>query len=572
MQARLFMSPKPLSKDNSRIEGIKGLDQDTYIHGTTSSLFFSLPSTEFCLCSGEDLLYTYNLAPSSGEIHKGGYAAPFYDGQPAFGRIKGTKGGYNFKNIIVSYATTATERPISNVKCYQDYYIRENGFRDINMLLFKILRGAVDKVLFENIENDLENEINHLYACWFLLTYIKNNSDLYTFISQKMNECNIKYWDKWLPLHRHSDLNKAKKTFLKKEDAALLYALIDNPRACAHSDLPTMLTAILHYFFNQKIKMSADEMDKHFKLNEENEIEFEYKEDDSHDNTERFRPYIFYDTSNLKIVLKLLSNEEIKEIDILQLNKDLYISFLRQLIKRFEEALTIIRKVRMGEIKPLTVKSKIQLEFIKNPFPVVLLVEKTNDKLDGRAFNDSEYRVKKGSKLVFGEDIKKVVVGSEKNALFLRKYFSRFKKNVEVITDKEVPVSTEEPKKTGPYTLSPLAPLDDYLFELEATEKSLWKHQTASGEYKSAWGSFFGEKFGSYSKEKKWKAALALKEYLEKIETNQDCREQRDKLFNYKGELTSGTLGEIYFLLSQHENFNLPTEIYRIKDIYRCCI
>jgi len=76
------------SQNSTRPQPIP-MPKNTYIHGTTSSIFATLAKTKFKFMSPMKMLESYGLAPMGGEITGGGLITPVDACNPCFGILKG---------------------------------------------------------------------------------------------------------------------------------------------------------------------------------------------------------------------------------------------------------------------------------------------------------------------------------------------------------------------------------------------------------------------------------------------------------------------------------------------------
>jgi len=427
MFARLFPSLQAPRHD------IQAMHPETYIHGTTSSLLDCLPNTDWSLCSGRDLVYKYHITPSSGEIFLGGYGTPFCEGRPAFGRIeKSIPEGYDLKRVITGYTQPQPQNTAKQIT--SDEY-RTAGFRNINTLLFRLLSTDTDDVTLQNIQIDLQNEINYLYACLFLLGYVVPHDQLHDLIDDKLEPIDS-CLSIFIPPHRVDDPETARKNALEEKEAELIRSAVSGKTEITDDVLQETLKTVLTHLFNSQIEISEEEITEYFKLKSTMTIP-----EEKSDYQDRFLEHDFFEAKNLNIIFQLLSNT--KEKRIRKLTEDMYTTFLLELINILHEASDIIDKIRNREIRPSIATSA--MAFSCNPFPMILLVERENPKLEP-VFGGKEYRPGKDQRLIIGEDIKTIAVATEENAETLGEYFALHQKDVKIIVDERIlaPVTKAE--------------------------------------------------------------------------------------------------------------------------------
>lgn len=171
-----------------------------FIHGTNTSIFSTLPRTNFQLMSPLEMIDNYQTVPMTGEINQGGYAVigsePIKDekmGKTSFGIISANGiNDYTLNKIIENYAQPRGRNVTSKQEALRQFKSEmENGFSsmfsNINLMIIYLARArhmhdSLDEIISAAELKTLQDNFNDVeqFYCFFQLigTYIHPNFEL----------------------------------------------------------------------------------------------------------------------------------------------------------------------------------------------------------------------------------------------------------------------------------------------------------------------------------------------------------------------------------------------------------
>ncbi|QMT61164.1 SidE phosphodiesterase domain-containing protein [Legionella sp. PC997] len=137
---------------------------DPFIHGTNSSIFSMLPKSNFEIMSPLEMMRTYQAAPMSGELTKGGYKTVEGKslGNTSFAKISAQgSNSYTLKKVVDTYTNLNVELAHQNLKKFKEAC--DVGFKqsylNINLILIYFVRARQSYQSLEQVISSEELEL-----------------------------------------------------------------------------------------------------------------------------------------------------------------------------------------------------------------------------------------------------------------------------------------------------------------------------------------------------------------------------------------------------------------------------
>lgn len=371
--------------------------ENTYIHGTTSSIFATLAKTEFKFMSPIKMLETYGLAPMGGEITEGGLAAPASICSMCFGVLKsnGRKANYSKEHIIAKYANAPTYNSnVTNLNNEISSRCKDNLTR-INELIVLLARSKQWGI--NNIQipiNDLSKEFYSAKQFFYLILCLAD----YGSISEEAKLLDTDFYiDNFDNKKIHGLI---KKLSIDIED------LWRNPTPAGMRELELLFTAEGEYSIYTGDKITLPKITLYNFTSKKNEPLNPHNEAGKH------WGYLIKNSGSYQVgnfMARDLYNSN--EPNFRQISMHV-LTHIEALQKRYHLLLAVIN-APAHEVE-LTQEEKC---FVTANFPVILVLN--DEKLITMKLNE-EYRV--GKSLVLGKDIKVIATDTIVNQDMVRKW------------------------------------------------------------------------------------------------------------------------------------------------------